>query len=126
MKQPSFKTFLGKRSGLVGSQRQTGAKQTSETPVKGSGGRDLNTQQTNSTRGRFGEGKKGRKKVWELEPRPSPMDKFLRKEGTATTASGGASPTNLGKGQGRKDWTEKVEGRTYHSWKEGEQEEEKE
>ena len=54
------------------------------------------------------------------------MDKFLRKEGPSTTAPGGASPTNIGKGQGRKDWTEKVEGRAHHKWKEGEQEEEKE
>ena len=126
MKQPTLGTFLGKRSGLVGSQKQTGAKLISEAPVKDPGGRDLRIQQTSSTRGRFGEGKKGRKKVWELEPRPGPMDKFLRKEGTYTSASGEASPTNLGKGQGRKDWTAKEEGRTHYRWKEGEQEEEKE
>ena len=93
LKKPTLRAFLGKRSGLEGSQGQAVSGKTSNTTAEVTGGRDLMTKPNIGTKGRFGDTRRREGRIKGLDPKPRPMDRFVVRDLPPTEASEEATYT---------------------------------
>ena len=119
MKQPTLGTFLGKRSGLVGSQRKAEEDKPS-VPAKAPVGRDLVAKPIKGTRGRFGAtGRGGR--ICGPSTGPGPLEKYLERGKVSKDTLRTNTAGTLSKGQEEKAMTSREEN-NFHSVAQGERE----
>ena len=108
----------------MGSLRQAGDNQPSETPAKGTGGRDLPAKAKEATKGRFGKGARKEERIRRAGGVPGPMDNYVERK-AATETHREATKTVFRRENRRNSWDKEGNSREGPEGGKSETEEEK-